>query len=50
MNTNFWKESRDYVSTEKSDTFMNPADVAKVIMDNISYDSLNIADIMIERK
>ena len=50
MNTNFWKDSRDYVSVEKSDTFMNPVDVAKVIMDNISYDSLNIADIMIERK
>jgi short-subunit dehydrogenase len=50
MNTNFWKDSRDYVSVEKSDTFMNPTDVAKVIMDNISYDSLNIADIMIERK
>ena len=50
MNTNFWKDSRDYVSVEKSDTFMDPADVAKVIMDNISYDSLNVADIMIERK
>ena len=50
MNTNFWKDSRDYVSVEKSDTFMDPTDVAKVIMDNISYDSLNVADIIIERK
>ncbi len=50
MNTNFWKESRDYIPTEKSDTFMNPADVAKVIMDNINYDGLSVSDIVIERK
>jgi len=50
MNTNFWKDSRDYISLEKSDTFMDPTDVAKVIIDNISYDSLNVADITIERK
>ena len=29
---------------------MNPADVAKVILDNISYENLNVADIVIERK
>ena len=50
MNSNFWNDSRDYVSEEKANTFMNPTDVAKVIMDNISYDNLNVADIMIERK
>ena len=49
MNSNFWKDSRDYVSVEKSNTFMNPKDVARVIMDNISYDNLSISDIMIER-
>lgn len=50
MNTNFWNENRDYVSEEKASTFMNPTDVAKVILDNISYDNLNVADIVIERK
>ena len=50
MNTNFWNENRDYVSEEKSKTFMNPSDVAKVILDNISYDSLTVGDIVIERK
>jgi short-subunit dehydrogenase len=50
MNSNFWNNSRDYVSEEKANTFMNSKDVAKVIMDNISYDNLNVSDIMIERK
>ncbi len=50
MNTSFWEESRDYVSIEKSDTFMNPKDVAKVIMNNISFEGLNVADIVVERK
>ena len=49
MNTNFWNNSRDYVSEEKANTFMNPSDVAKVILDNISYDSLKVSDITIER-
>lgn len=50
MNTEFWNENRDYVSEEKSNTFMNPKDVAKVILDNITnYKSLNVADIIIER-
>jgi hypothetical protein len=29
---------------------MNPKDVAKVIVDNITYEGLNVSDIMIERK
>lgn len=50
MNTKFWDESRDYVSKEKSNSFMNPKDVATVILDNITnYKNLNVADIMIER-
>ena len=49
MNTDFWNESRNYVSEEKSSTFMNPGDVAKVILDNINYNNLNVADIVIER-
>lgn len=50
MNTEFWNDSRDYVAEEKSSSFMNPKDVAKVILDNVmSYDNLNVADIIIER-
>lgn len=50
MNTEFWKENRDYVSEEKSNTFMNPKDVATVILDNITnYNNLNVADVIIER-
>ena len=50
MNTEFWDESRHYVTEEKSSTFMNPKDVATVILDNIlNYSSLNVAEIKIER-
>lgn len=50
INTNFYKDSRDYVSIEKQNTFMNPDDVAKVICDNIFSDlDLNVSDIIIER-
>ncbi len=50
MNTEFWNDSRDYVAEEKSSSFMNPKDVAKVILDNVmNYDNLNVADIIIER-
>ena len=49
MNTNFWNNSRDYVSEEKANTFMNPTDVAKVILDNIAYESLKVSDVTIER-
>lgn len=50
MNTPFWDNSRDYVSKEKSDAFMNPREVANVILDNVTnYNNLNVADIIIER-
>ena len=49
MNTDFWDNSRDYVSEEKAKTFMNPSDVAKVILDNIEYNNLKVSDITIER-
>lgn len=49
MNTNFWNNSRDYVSVEKAKTFMNPHDVACVILDNIAYNNLTVSDITIER-
>lgn len=50
INTNFYANSRDYVSIEKQNTFMNPKEVAKIICDNIFSDlNLNVADIIIER-
>lgn len=50
INTNFYKDSRDYVSIEKQNSFMASKDVAKIICDNIFSDlNLNVADIIIER-
>jgi len=50
INTNFYKDSRDYVSVEKQNSFMNPNDVAKIICNNIFSDlNLNVADMIIER-
>lgn len=50
MNTEFWNNNRNYVSEEKSNSFMSPVDVATVILDNImNYKNLNVADIIIER-
>ena len=50
INTNFYKDSRDYVTIEKQNSFMNPDDVAKTICDNIFSDvNLTVADIIIER-
>ena len=34
MNTPFWDTSRDYVSAEKAETFLDPADVARQILGN----------------
>ena len=50
INTEFYKNSRDYVSEEKQSTFMKPCDVAKTIIDNITNETnLTVADIIIER-
>lgn len=50
MNTEFYKNSRDYVPVEKSNSFMNPEDVAKTIIENvINNTNLTVADIIIER-
>lgn len=50
INTEFYKNSRDYVSKEKQATFMKPEDVAKTIIDNVTNDTnLTVADIIIER-
>jgi len=49
MNTGFWNEARDYISAEKSDTFMNPADVAAQIMDHVLGETW-AEDLTIQRK
>lgn len=50
INTEFYKNSRDYVSVEKSNSFMKAEDVAKTIIDNVMNDTnLTVADIIIER-
>lgn len=50
INTEFYKNSRDYVSEEKQATFMKPCDVAKTIIDNVTNETnLTVADIIIER-
>lgn len=50
MNTDFYKDSRDYVSVEKSNSFMKAEDVAKTIIDNVINDiNLTVADIIVER-
>lgn len=49
MNTDFWNNSRDYVSLERSSKFMNPADVANIIINNVTENSVSVADIVIER-
>lgn len=50
INTNFYKNSRDYVSEEKQNSFMNPKDVACIILSNVmSEKNLTVADIIIER-
>ena len=50
INTNFYKDSRDYVLEEKQNTFMDPTEVANTIMENIfSINNLTVADIIIER-
>lgn len=50
MNTAFWDSNRDYVSCDKSNTFMNPTDVATIICDNLfSTLNLTVTDIIIER-
>jgi len=50
INTDFYKNSRDYVSVEKQNTFMNPKDVANVIVNNVFNNiNLTVSDLIIER-
>lgn len=50
INTNFYKNSRHYVSQEKQATFMSPKEVAEVIYDNIfNGKNLIVEDLIINR-
>lgn len=49
MNSPFWDNSRDYVPKEKSNNWLNPKDVAKVIFDSVTNDSLYVSELVIER-
>lgn len=49
MNTGFWNESRDYISAEKSETFMAPKDVAQQILAHVLSDNW-AEDLTIQRK
>ncbi len=49
MNTDFWKDNRDYVSIEKSASWMKASDVAKTIYDNVTNNNLCVSHIVIER-
>lgn len=50
INTDFYKNSRDYVSKEKQSTFMPAKDLAEVIYENIFSDKkLVVEDLIINR-
>jgi len=50
MNTDFYQNSRDYVSQDKQNTFMDPKDVANNIITNVfSNLNLTVSDLVIER-
>lgn len=50
INTNFYKNSRDYVSIEKQNTFMPAKDLAEIIYENIFTDKrLVVEDLIINR-
>ena len=50
IDTTFWTDNRHYVSKEKSNGFMNPKELAKVIFENLSdKKSLFVRELIIER-
>ena len=50
INTNFYKNSRDYISETKQSTFMSAKDLAEVIYDNIFTNKrLIVEDLIINR-
>lgn len=50
IDTAFYRDSHDYVSEEKQHTFMDPGELARVILFNLVSDAnLTVSDILIER-
>ncbi|NEG96093.1 short-chain dehydrogenase [Bifidobacterium primatium] len=50
IDTDFYRDSHDYVSLEKQHSFMSPAELAEVILFNLVNDAnLTVSDILIER-
>ena len=50
IDTDFYRESHDYVSLDKQHTFMPAADLAGVVLDNLLSEArLTVSDILIER-
>ncbi|RSX56997.1 SDR family oxidoreductase [Bifidobacterium samirii] len=50
IDTAFYRDSHDYVSEEKQHTFMDPAQLAEVILFNLVNEAnLTVSDILIER-
>ncbi|KAA8817140.1 SDR family oxidoreductase [Bifidobacterium callitrichos] len=50
IDTDFYRDSHDYVSEEKQHTFMDPGELADVILFNLVNDAnLTVSDILIER-
>ena len=51
MNTGFWNTSRDYISEDRAQSFMDPDEVGRVIVNNIEAGAtLSVGDIIIEKK
>ena len=50
IDTDFYRESHDYVSLDKQHSFMSPDELAGVILFNLlSEANLTVSDILIER-
>jgi short-subunit dehydrogenase len=50
IDTNFYTESRDYVDEGKQHSFMSPAELATILLDNIlSKANLTVSDLIVER-
>ena len=50
IDTDFYRDSHDYVSEDKQHTFMSPAELAEMILFNLVNDAnLTVSDILIER-
>ena len=50
INTEFWKDNRNYVIVGVEDTFASPAEVAKIIVDNLyNKETLILKDLVFEQ-